>query len=85
MTLVYPVTDPEFLGGELCNGCGCRWDMDMFDEPNPQHEACEGGCPCHEWSTVESRAQARHEEQLEDAWRIAGYRDSMAVWQSEMR
>lgn len=97
--LVYPTPhlnfDPGCYGcgfsrdgncGDVCNACGCRWDMDLFDEPNPQHDACDpGDCDCHTWTLVDSRARARQEDRLEAAWRDAGYADSMAVWQAELR
>ncbi len=96
--LIYPVEHHEFdpgcfacgmslvrSCGEVCNACGCRWDMDLFDEPNRQDEACEGGCDCHSWTLVESRAEAATEEALEIAWKDVGYTSSLQVYQHEGR
>jgi hypothetical protein len=71
--------------GEVCNACGCSWNMDLFDEPNRADEACNGPCDCHTWTLVESRAAARNEDHLEAAWKAVGYSSSMQVYQSEGR
>lgn len=86
--------EPDCLGcawtgspcSTVCAACGCAWTwIEWYDEPNPQSEACEGGCPCHAWEYVEARAAERREDGLEAAWKAAGYADSMAVWQAEAR
>ena len=70
---------------DVCSECGCRWDIDLLDMPNRQDEACEGGCDCHSWTLVESRAHAKHEDSLEAAWRDVGYTDSLQVYNAEGR
>lgn len=95
--IIYPVEHSEYEPdcwpcsmslvrscGSVCNACGCRWDMELFDEPNRQDEACDG-CDCHTWTLVESRGRARAEDGLEAAWKDAGYQSSIEVWQVESR
>ena len=94
--LVYPVAhfvfQPNCYGcwfmrgvcGEVCNACGCRWDVDSAGEPNRKDETCDG-CDCHTWMLVDSRFAEVAEDALETAWKDAGYHSSFEVWQAESR
>ena len=97
MTLIRPIPhvedDPTCYGcwfsgsscKDVCSDCGCEWDIDLLDMPNRKDEACDSMCDCHTWTLVESRAQARHEESLEAAWRDVGYTSSLQVYNAEGR